>query len=58
MNIDVKHKGLRGGTARTRYFGQIEGVSASSKDKLIKIARERNISMSDLLDELISELRD
>jgi len=27
MNSDIEHKGLRGGSARTRYYGHIEGVT-------------------------------
>lgn len=54
MNIDVEHKGTRGGTARTRYFGKLEGVSERTKEKLIKKAKERRISIHALLEELIN----
>ena len=54
MNIDVVHKGLRGGSARTRYFGKIEGVCEQSKEKLIAAARKRGISVHDLLEEIIA----
>lgn len=56
MNIDIKHKGMRGGSARTRYFGQIEGVTDESKTKLLTKARELNISAHDLLEDMISRL--
>lgn len=55
MNIDVEHKGIRGGCARTRYFGQLEGVSEASKKKIYDIARERNISVHALLEQIIKE---
>lgn len=54
MNIDVPHKGIRGGTMRTRYFGQIEGVTEGTKLKLISKARELNISVYELLEKLIN----
>lgn len=53
MNIDVPHKGTRGGTARTRYFGQLEGVSAETKAKVYAKAREMNISAHQLLEDIL-----
>lgn len=54
MNLDVEHKGLRGGSARTRYFGQVEGVTEKTKGKLIKKAKERGVSIHSLLEEIIN----
>lgn len=54
MNIDVVHKGIRGGSARTRYFGKIEGVRESSKKKLYDEARKRGVSVHHLLEEMIA----
>ena len=54
MNIDVVHKGLRGGSARTRYFGKIEGVREQSKEKLMEVAKKRGVSVHDLLEEIIA----
>ena len=54
MNIDVVHKGIRGGSARTRYFGKIEGVHESSKKKLYEQAKRRGISVHELLEEMIA----
>lgn len=56
MNIDIKHIGIRGGTARTRYFGQLEGVTETSKNKLLQSAKERKMSVHDLLEEMIDRL--
>ncbi|NOV30125.1 class I SAM-dependent methyltransferase [Methylomonas sp. ZR1] len=55
MNIDVIHKGLRGGTARTRYFGMLEGVTELSKNRLISEAKKRGISIHDLMEEIIND---
>lgn len=54
MNIDVIHKGTRGGSARTRYFGKIEGVSERTREKLMLAARQRGVSIHDLLEEIIN----
>jgi SAM-dependent methyltransferase len=54
MNIDILHKGLRGGSARSRYYGQIEGVSVETKRALIQSAKELNISIYDLLEKSIN----
>ena len=59
MNIDVTHKGTRGGTARTRFFGQLEGVTEKSKRKVLNQAKQRGISVHSLLEEIInSSIRD
>ncbi len=58
MNIDIEHKGLRGGTARTRYYGQVEGVMPATQERLYEVAKERGISVHKLLEDLInSELK-
>ncbi len=54
MNIDIVHKGIRGGSARTRYFGKIEGVRESSRKKLYDEAQKRGVSVHDLLEEMIA----
>lgn len=53
MNIDIPHKGTRGGTARTRYFGQLEGVSEETKAKVYAKAKELNISAHELLEDVL-----
>jgi ubiquinone/menaquinone biosynthesis C-methylase UbiE len=54
MNIDITHKGIRGGTARTRYFGKLEGVTEETRKKVIIEAERRSISVHDLLEEIIN----
>lgn len=53
MNIDVPHKGPRGGTMRTRYFGQLEGISPSLKAKVIDQAKSRNMSVHEWLEHVV-----
>lgn len=50
MNIDVQHKGIRGGSARTRYFGQLEGVTEDKKLRLQEQAKSLNMSIHQLLE--------
>jgi ubiquinone/menaquinone biosynthesis C-methylase UbiE len=55
MNMDVPHIGLRGGSMRSRYYGQLEGVSASSRRFVIDDAKGRQISVFQWLEEVIQE---
>ena len=55
MNMDVPHIGPRGGSMRTRYYGQLEGVSAASKRHVIEDAKKRQISVFQWLEEAIQE---
>ena len=55
MDIDVPHKGIRGGSMRTRYFGQLEGVTEEMKKFVFEDAKQRGISVHDWLEEVIKE---
>ncbi len=55
MNLDVKHLGRRGGTMRTRFYGQLEGVTNESKKFVIEEARRKEVSVHDYLEMLIKE---
>jgi SAM-dependent methyltransferase len=57
INIDVSHKGRRGGTMRTRFYGQLEGVTEDSKNFVINEAAEKGISIHDWLEQVIQERR-
>lgn len=57
MNIDVPHKGARGGSMRTRYFGQIEGVTEDSKRFVLEDAKRLGISVHAWLESVIRERR-
>lgn len=56
VDIDVKHLGYRGGSVRTRYFGQLEGISPELKAKIYDIAKANNVSVSHMLSEFIENL--
>ena len=55
VNIDVPHKGKRGGSIRTRYFGEIEGVTEEAKSILAAKAKKKGISMHAWLEKVIRE---
>ncbi|MGV8948030.1 MAG: class I SAM-dependent methyltransferase [Candidatus Paracaedibacter sp.] len=55
VNLDVIHLGKRGGSIRTRFFGQLEGVSAKAKQIAIQQAGESGKSISQWLDDLITK---
>ncbi|MFO1002435.1 MAG: methyltransferase domain-containing protein [Planctomycetaceae bacterium] len=57
MNIDVIHKGHRGGSMRSRYFGQLEGVTEESRAFVIRDAKRRGISVHAWLEDAIRKQR-
>jgi hypothetical protein len=54
MNIDIPHKGSRGGTIRTRYFGQLEGVDPKLKAAVIEAAASKGESVHRWLEKALS----
>lgn len=56
VDIDVPHIGHRGGSVRTRYFGALEGVSESARNKIHAYARAQGVSVSKALERLINTL--
>ena len=52
-NFDFQIPGIRGGTLRTRFYGQIEGVTDEAKRLLMKMAKEKGVSMHNLIDTII-----
>ena len=53
LDLDLHHKGWRGGTMRTRYFGQLEGVTPEAKDLARKAAAAAGLSEHEWLDVLV-----
>lgn len=58
MNPDVRHEGLRGGTMRSRYYGELEGVSPESKAFVFADAARRGLSVHEWLEEAIRAQRE
>lgn len=53
INMDVEHIGPRGGTMRTRFYGQLEGVSEKYKFYIHEEARKKKISIAKCLELII-----
>lgn len=52
-DLDLPHKGWRGGTMRTRYFGRLEGVTPEARKMAIEAAKARGVSVHEWLDTLV-----
>jgi ubiquinone/menaquinone biosynthesis C-methylase UbiE len=53
LNLDLPHKGWRGGTMRSRYFGVMEGVSLEAKELAREAAASAGLSIHEWLDHLV-----
>jgi SAM-dependent methyltransferase len=49
-DVDIRHKGRRGGSIRTRYFGRLEGVDPTVKQRVYEAATAENVSVHDWID--------
>ncbi len=54
-NIDIPHVGRRGGSIRTRHYGQLEGISPKLKNRFYKYLQDKNISRVEFLEKLIQK---
>lgn len=50
VNIDIPHLGKRGGTIRSRYFGRMEGIDPTLRDRLYEEAERRGMSRVEFLE--------
>jgi SAM-dependent methyltransferase len=53
LDLDLPHKGWRGGTMRSRYFGVLEGVTPEAKALARQAAAAAGLSVHDWLDRLV-----
>jgi ubiquinone/menaquinone biosynthesis C-methylase UbiE len=53
VDIDLPHKGWRGGTIRTRYYGRLEGVTPEAREMAIEAAKAQGVSVHEWLDSLV-----
>jgi ubiquinone/menaquinone biosynthesis C-methylase UbiE len=53
LNLDLPHKGWRGGTMRSRYYGVLEGVTPEAKELVRKAAAKAGVSVHEWLDRLV-----
>ena len=54
-NFDFQIPGVRGGTYRTRYEGQLEGVNVETKKKAYEYVKSKGLNMHSWLDGIINE---
>jgi len=52
-DIDLPHKGWRGGTIRTRYYGRLEGVTPEARQMAIEAAKTQGVSVHEWLDSVV-----
>ena len=53
VDIDIPHVGRRGGSIRTRHFGQLEGIDPVLKEKFYKTITANNNSRVEVIENLI-----
>lgn len=53
LDLDLPHKGWRGGTMRSRYFGRLEGVTPDAKALAREAAARTGVSVHEWLDRLV-----
>ncbi len=58
VDIDLPHKGWRGGTIRTRYYGRLEGVTPEAREMAIESAKKQGVSVHEWLDSLVRQASD
>jgi ubiquinone/menaquinone biosynthesis C-methylase UbiE len=54
-DFDYEIEGVRGGTLRTRYEGELEGVTKEAKDLAYKAARAKGLTLHKWLDTLVKD---
>src|SRR6185312_11880614 len=55
MDPDVQHLGRRGGSMRSRYLGHLEGVSPKTKERVLRDAESRGVSVFEWLETALEE---
>jgi ubiquinone/menaquinone biosynthesis C-methylase UbiE len=55
LALDLPHEGWRGGSMRTRYFGQLEGVTPDARELARRAAAAAGVSVHEWLDRLVRD---
>jgi ubiquinone/menaquinone biosynthesis C-methylase UbiE len=55
LDLDLPHKGWRGGTMRSRYFGILEGVTPEAKELVRRAAASAGLSVHEWLDRTVRQ---
>jgi ubiquinone/menaquinone biosynthesis C-methylase UbiE len=54
-NMDLQHKGVRGGSVRTRHFGKLEGIEPDLKKKFYEKILQSGKSRVQVLEDLVTK---
>ena len=55
INLDIQHLGKRGGSLRTRFYGELEGIDPDLRDDIFRKAQDLGISRVELLETLLRQ---
>jgi len=55
IDRNVEHKGIRGGSIKTRYFGKLEGINPILKNKFYKKIKMQNKSRVSVIEKIIND---
>ncbi len=55
VDLDLPHKGVRGGSLRSRYYGMLEGVTPDTRKLAEEAAQKAGLSMHDWLETLVRD---
>lgn len=55
LDIDVPHVGTRGGSIRSRYFGQLEGINPALRERVYAEAQRQGKSRVEFLEALLRD---
>lgn len=55
VDLDLPHKGWRGGTLRSRYYGMLEGVTPDTRKLAEEAAQKAGLSVHDWLEILVRD---
>ena len=55
INTNVEHKGIRGGSIKTRYFGKLEGINPILRNKFYQKIKKQNESRVSVLEKIIND---
>ena len=50
LDLDLEHKGRRGGSLRTRYFGALDGVDPTLRQEIVEAASRESLSVRNWLE--------
>ena len=56
LNLDLKHKGWRGGSLKTRYFGSLGGIDPNLKQEIIEEVKKKKTNLTFWLEKNLKKI--